>query len=80
MSAPATVAPAPLVGFSDDSPNKFRLVTLVSQRAKQLQNGARPRVETGGHKFAHVALREVMAGLISWSLLEKVAEEPVVRR
>jgi len=48
--------------------NKFRLVTLAFQRCKQLQNGARPRVEPGDHKSQRIAMLEVMAGTISWSL------------
>lgn len=52
----------------DEPMNKFCLVTVTFQRAKQLQNGARPRVETGGHKFQRVAQLEVMAGLVSWSV------------
>jgi len=54
----------------DQAESKFRLVTLTAQRAKQLQNGARPRVDGGDHKFLRVALLEVMAGTVSWSLAE----------
>lgn len=46
--------------------NKFRNVVVAHQRAQQLKNGARPRVETGTHKFLWVAMREVQEGLISW--------------
>lgn len=46
--------------------NKFRNVVVAHQRAQQLKNGARPRVETGAHKFLWVAMREVQEGLISW--------------
>ena len=56
--------------------NKFRLVTLAFQRCKQLQNGARPRVEPGDHKSQRIAMLEVMAGAISWSLTEKPGREP----
>jgi DNA-directed RNA polymerase omega subunit len=52
---------------ADGLENKFRLVILSFQRARQLQNGARPRVESGGHKPARIAMLEVLAGLISWS-------------
>ena len=51
--------------------NKFRLVVLAHQRAKQLQCGAKPRVDTGGHKFNWVAMREVTAGMISWDVAPK---------
>ena len=77
---PATTeAPAP-PGFNDvgDEPNKFRLVTLTCQRARQLQNGARPRLEVENHKFLRVALLEVMAGVISWSVLDAVPPKPIL--
>lgn len=54
----------------DELESKFHLVTLTAQRAKQLQNGARPRVDGGDHRHLRVAMLEVMAGLISWSVLE----------
>jgi DNA-directed RNA polymerase subunit K/omega len=40
---------------------------LSFQRARQLQNGARPRVDSTSHKPARIAMLEVQAGLISWS-------------
>ena len=55
--------------------NKFRDVVVAHQRAQQLKNGARPRVETGTHKFLWVAMREVQEGLISWD-----SPEPIVER
>jgi len=45
----------------------FHLVSVVFQRAKQLQNGARPRVEAGHHKPTRVALLEVLADTVSWT-------------
>lgn len=61
-------------GASDELQNKFSLVVLTSQRARQLQNGARPRIDPDGHKFPWVARREVMAGMISWDVLPKAAQ------
>jgi DNA-directed RNA polymerase omega subunit len=68
---PTDAAPGP---GTDD--NKFRLVTLASQRCKQLQNGARPRVEPGDHKAQRIATLEVIAGAISWSLTELPVRVP----
>jgi DNA-directed RNA polymerase omega subunit len=69
-TAAATPAPVPErtleIGEAD---NKFRLVVIALQRARQLQSGARPRVENiGRHKFLWVALQEVMAGHVSWDV------------
>ena len=65
--------------LASDVPNKFSLVVLISQRARQLQNGARPRVDSDGHKFPWVAQREVMAGLISWDVAPKAGQGPSPR-
>jgi DNA-directed RNA polymerase omega subunit len=44
---------------------------VAAQRAKQLQNGAKPRVEVKSHKATRVAIDEVLAGLVSWEVLAK---------
>jgi len=54
--------------------SRFHLVALAFQRAKQLQAGARPRVDAAGHKPTHVALLEVMADTISWTVEPKKGE------
>jgi len=48
----------------------FQLVRLAALRAKQLQAGARPRVETMGHTVLRVALLEVEAGMVSWNVAD----------
>ena len=64
--------PAPPVSMSI-----FQLVRLAALRAKQLQAGARPRVEPNGDKILRVALREVMAGMVSWSVTEAPVQVPI---
>lgn len=74
-SAPGAPVPTPPGnGAGDELQNKFLLVVVARQRARQLQNGARPRVETGGHKFLWVAMREVIAGTVSWDVGPKPGE------
>jgi DNA-directed RNA polymerase omega subunit len=63
----------------------FHLVVVASQRAKQLIAGARPRVEIGDHRHTRVAVMEVNAGLVSWTVTEKPPsliepEEPLTAR
>lgn len=48
--------------------DKFCLAALAFLRARQLQNGARPRVEAADHKPCRLALLEVAAGLVSWDV------------
>ncbi|HEX4951444.1 MAG TPA: DNA-directed RNA polymerase subunit omega [Blastocatellia bacterium] len=49
--------------------NKYRIVLLAAQRAKQLQHGARQRVHLVGAKATRVALTEIQQGLIGFDLL-----------
>jgi hypothetical protein len=44
----------------------FHLASVMFLRAIQLKQGARPRVETGGHKIVHVAYLEVTGGTVTW--------------
>jgi hypothetical protein len=44
----------------------FHLATVMFLRAVQLKQGARPRVETGGHKLVQIAFLEVTAGAVTW--------------
>jgi DNA-directed RNA polymerase subunit omega len=54
--------------------SKFRFITVAAQRAKQLQNGAKPRVDTRSRKPTRVAMQEVLAGAVSW----EVSDKPIV--
>jgi DNA-directed RNA polymerase omega subunit len=60
-----------------DVDSKFRFITVASQRAKQIQNGAKPRVDAKTRKPTRVAIEEVMANAISWEMREEVKPVPV---
>jgi DNA-directed RNA polymerase subunit omega len=53
--------------------SKYRLILVAAQRSKQLQKGARPRIEMDAqrHKPTRIALEEVQRGVISFSIIEK---------
>jgi DNA-directed RNA polymerase subunit omega len=51
-----------------DVDSKFRFITVAAQRAKQLQNGAKPRVELKSRKPTRVAMQEVLANAVSWEV------------
>jgi DNA-directed RNA polymerase subunit omega len=51
--------------------SKFRFITVAAQRAKQLQSGAKPRVETRSRKPTRIAVEEVLAGSISWEVKDE---------
>jgi len=47
--------------------NKFEFISIAAERCKQLQRGARPRLETQARKWATIAQQEVLSGLIDYS-------------
>ena len=57
--------------------SKYRLIILAAKRSKQLQRGARPRIDIDAlkHKNTRIALEEVMRGRINFTLTNKDEEE-----
>ncbi len=53
--------------------SKYRMIIVAAQRSKQLQRGARPRVELDPlkHKSTRIALEEVAQGKINYKIIEK---------
>lgn len=53
--------------------SKYRLILVAAQRSKQLQKGARPRVDMDmqRHKPTRIALEEVQRGMVNFSIVEK---------
>ncbi len=54
--------------------SKFRLILLVAARARQLQAGARPLVQTHSTKVTKIAHQEVDANLVPFQMFENGAE------
>jgi DNA-directed RNA polymerase subunit omega len=50
--------------------SKFRFILVAAKRARQLQSGGRPLVQTQTKKLTKVAQMEVEAGLIPVEILE----------
>lgn len=57
--------------------SKFRFIVVASERARQIQGGVPPRMETGSRKSAHIAIKEVEANLVDFEILEESIEEEV---
>ena len=57
--------------------SKYRLIILAAKRSKQLQRGARPRIDIDAlkHKNTRIALEEVMRGRINFTVRSKDDEE-----
>jgi DNA-directed RNA polymerase omega subunit len=51
--------------------SKYRLVLLAAKRSKQIQKGARPRLQSSAKKPTRVALEEVQRGLVSYQTITK---------
>ena len=51
--------------------SKFRFIVVAAERAKQLQNGAPPRLDLESRKPSYVAIREVEEGLVPYTILEE---------
>lgn len=50
--------------------NRFHLASVAFLRVRQLQLGARPRVPWDRQKAVTLALQEVLADAVSWSVLD----------
>ena len=59
--------------------SKYRLIILAAKRSKQLQRGARPRIDIDlvKHKPTRIALEEVIRGKIQFHIKTDGDEEPV---
>lgn len=57
--------------------SKYRLIILAAKRSKQLQRGARPRIDidTVKHKKTRIALEEVMSGRVNFSVTDEAGVE-----
>ena len=69
--ATAEETPAPEID------SKYRLIILAAKRSKQLQRGARPRIDIDAlkHKNTRIALEEVMQGRVNFSKTNDGADE-----
>jgi len=48
--------------------SKYRFIIIAAERAKQLQNNAKPKIKTRSTKPAHVAMQEVEQGLVAFEI------------
>ena len=49
--------------------SKYRFIIIAAERAKQLQNNAKPKLKTKSTKPAYIAMREVEDGLVRFEVL-----------
>jgi len=54
--------------------SKYRLVLLAAKRSKQIQKGAKPRLQSAAKKPTRIALEEVQNGLIQYQQVVKTPD------
>lgn len=52
--------------------SKYRFIIVAAERAKQLQNNARPKIKTRSTKPAFIAMRELEQDLVAFEILAPV--------
>ncbi len=57
-----------MIRYPDEMPtkSKFRFITVASQRCRQLQKGAKPRVQSRSRKFTTIAQEEVLGDKVEF--------------
>ena len=48
--------------------SKYRFIIIAAERAKQLQNNAKPKLETKSTKPAFIAMKELEENLLSFEI------------
>lgn len=64
--------------FMDKIERKFAFVLASAKRARQLQGGAKPLVQTSARKHTRIAMEEVAAGQVPYEVpdLEAMESKP----
>jgi len=58
-----------MLKIPEDIGSKYRFIIVAAERAKQLQNNARPKMKTKSTKPAFIAMRELEEGLVHYEIL-----------
>ena len=59
--------------------SNYRYVLVAARRARQIQNGARPVVQTQSRKPCRIAEEEIQAGMVKWTV-PAAGEDPAGSR
>jgi DNA-directed RNA polymerase subunit omega len=58
------------MNFPQNIESKFRFILVSAKRARQLQAGAKPLIQSQSKKVTRIAQEEVAAGLVPIEVLE----------
>jgi DNA-directed RNA polymerase subunit omega len=56
--------------------SNYRFILVAARRARQIQGGARPMVDTSSRKPCRIAREEIVAGKVAW-LIPDTPKTPV---
>ena len=67
-------------GQPQELDSKYRLIIVAAKRSKQLQRGAKPRIDIDAqkHKPTRIALEEVIRGKVPFEIKNKNGHVPEV--
>jgi DNA-directed RNA polymerase subunit omega len=73
------MTPIPFEELTDKVDSKYRLVIIAAKRSRQLNQGTIPLVQPKGTKVTYIALEEVAAGKVDYTMksLEEVTKSGV---
>lgn len=54
--------------LKDGFDSNYRYILVAARRARQLQSGARPLVNTNSRKPCHIAQQEIEAGMVKYEI------------
>jgi len=63
-----------MIKIPENIGSKYRFIIIAAERAKQLQNKAKPKVKLKSTKPAYIAMREVEENLISFEITQSTPE------
>lgn len=59
--------------------SNYRFILVAAKRARQLQSGAKPLVDSNSRKACRIAQDEVMAGKVKWIVPEQRSAAEMAR-
>ncbi len=63
-----------MIKIPENVGSKYRFIIIAAERAKQLQNKAKPKIKTKSTKPAYIAIKEVEEGLIGFEVPQNGTE------
>ena len=64
-----------IIDIPEEYDSKFRFVLVAAARARQIQTGAKPKLDLKSRKAAYLAIREAEQNLINYEILELDEDE-----